>query len=105
MNVALLVHFGSDVGDLRKIGGERVHVIESKADLHAGLLTARLHGGAARDENHQLGAEVGEDGLAGFSKAVAVGQQHHDRGNAPGHAQHGESSAAAVVPHGTVSFA
>ncbi len=104
LNVGLLAGFGSDVGDLRKIGGECVYIIEGKANLHARFLSASLHGRAAGDYDHQFGAEVGEDGLAGLSEAVAVGQKHYDRGDSPGHAQHGESGAAAVVAHCAVSF-
>ena len=71
----------------------------------ARLLTTGLHGSAARNHDDQLGAEVGEDIGAGLAKTIAISQQHDHGGDAPGHAQHGERSAAAVVPHGAVGFA
>ena len=99
LDVGLLADFGSDVGDLGKIGGKRFDVFLGKADWDSRLLAARLHGSPARNHDHQLGAEIGKDVGAGLAEAIAVGQQHDHRGDAPGHAEHGERSAAAVVPH------
>src|SRR4029077_9734817 len=41
---------------------------------------------------------------AGLAEPVAVGQQHHNRGDTPSHAEHGERGAATVVPHSAVGF-
>ena len=38
-----------------------------------------------KDADH-VGAELREDRLKGMAEARAVGQQEHDRGDAPGHA-------------------
>src|SRR5208337_735578 len=64
----------------------------------------RLHGTAPWSQDHQLGAEVGENIGAGLAEAVAVGKQQDNRGYAPGHAEHGQSGAAAAIPHGSVGF-
>ena len=104
LDVRLLADFRRDMGDLGKIGGERFHIFLREADGDPGFLPARLHGSAARNHDHQLGAEIGEDIGAGLAKAIAISQQHDDRGDAPRHAQHGERSAAPVVPHGAVGF-
>ena len=69
------------------------------------LLAASLHRSTARNHDHQLGAEIGEDVGAGLAETIAVSEQHDHRGDAPGHAEHGERGAAAIVPHGAVSFA
>ena len=68
------------------------------------FLSAGLHGSAARNHDDELGAEIGEDVGAGLTKTIAIGEQHDHRGDAPGHAQHGQCRAAAVVTHGAVSF-
>ena len=99
-----LAHFGSDIRDLGKIGGKRVHVIEREARENPGFLTARLHRSPARNDNHQLGTEIRENVGAGLAEAVAVGEQHDDRSDAPRHAQHGERRAAPVIAHGGIGF-
>ena len=75
-----------------------------KRMLHSRLLATGLHGSRARHHDDELGAEVGEDVGAGPAETVAIGQQHDDRGNAPGHAQHGERGAAPIVAHGSIGF-
>ena len=100
----LLADFRGDVGDLRNVGGQRVHVVQGKADGGAGLGAAGLHGSGAGNHDDHLGAEVGKDIGAGLTEAVAVGEQHHYRGDAPGHAEHGQRAAAAVVTHRLIGF-
>ena len=104
LDVGLLADFGSDVGNLGKVGGQRLHIIQSKVDEGSRLLTTRLQGSTPRSHDDQLGAEVSKDIGAGPAKTIAVSQQHHHGGDAPGHAQHGEGGAAAIVPHGAVGF-
>src|SRR5437763_14391487 len=77
-----------------------LNVIEGEADLHAGLGAASLERGASREDTHNLHAEVGEDGADGAAKSASVGHQEYNCGDAPRHAQHGESSAPAVEAHG-----
>jgi hypothetical protein len=93
------------MGDLRKVGDERVNIVLSEADLNSRFLAARLHGSCARHNDHQLRAEIGKDVLAGLAESIAISEQHDHGGNAPGHAQHGESGAAPVVAHRRVRFA
>ncbi len=101
---AILADLRCDMRDLREVRGKQIDIVHGEADLRTGLLSTRLHGTAARNQNHQLGAEVGEDVGARLAKTVAVGQEHDDRGNAPRHAQHGQCRASAIVPHSSVGF-
>jgi len=100
----ILVATGSDVGDLRDVGGEQVEVVQCDANLCAGLLAAGLHGGTAGNDDHELGSEVGEDVGNGVAETIAVGKEHDHRGDAPGHAQHGERGAPPIVAHGVVGL-
>ncbi len=90
--------------NLGKVGGQHVHVFQGEADGPTRLLSTCLGGGAIGHDDHQLGAEVGEDVGAGLAKTVAPGQQHDHGGDAPGHAEHGKRGAAAIVPHGVIGF-
>src|SRR5580693_8021188 len=80
-----------DVGDL-------------EADFTAGLGASGLQGGAAGEGADDVGAPGAEDGSDGVLEAGAEGQQDNDGGDPPGHAEHGERGAAAVVLHGAESF-
>src|SRR5664279_2933967 len=101
---SLLVAAGSDVGNLWNVGSEQVDVLEREAGLRAGFLAAGLHGRAAGNHDDELGPEVGEDVGAGAAEAIAVGKEHADGGNAPGHAEHGEGGTAPVVAHRVVGL-
>ena len=92
------------MGDLRDVGSEPIDVIERNANLCASLFAAGLHGRSARDHNEELGSKVGKDVGAGAAETIAVGKQHDDGGDSPGHAEHGEGGAAPVVAHGVVGF-
>ena len=48
--------------------------------------------------------KLSKDVLDGTAETIAVGQQQHDRRDAPGHAQHGEQRLAQIVPHGAVGL-
>ena len=80
-------------------GGDAIHVVQSEADLDAGFVAAGLLAGAAGKDADGVGAPLGKDRLDGVAEAVAVGEQQHDRGDAPGHADHGDGGAAAVEEH------
>ncbi len=90
---------GRDVPDSGNTGGDAIDVIEGKADTHAGLVSAGLLAGGSREDADGLGAPLREDGLDGAAEAVAIGQQQHYGGDAPGHADHGNGGAATVVEH------
>src|SRR5208337_580133 len=100
----LLGAIGSDVADLRNVGGEQVDVVQCDAEEHTCLLAAGLHGGAAGNHDDQFGAKILEDIGDGLAEAIAVGEKHDHGGDAPGHAQHGEGSAAPVMAHGVVGL-
>src|SRR5204862_715394 len=85
LDVRLLGGFGGDVSNLRNVGGGRVHVGKGKPYGCTGLLATSLHGDAARNHDHLLGAEVGEDRVGGPAEAVAISQQQHDGGYTPSH--------------------
>ena len=104
LDAGLLADFGRDMGDLGKVGGQCLNVILGESNKVSGLLSAGLHGSAARDYDDELGPEIGEDVGAGPAKAIPIREQHDDGGDAPRHAQHGERGAAAIVPHGAVGF-
>ena len=78
---------------------DAVDVVLGEADLDAGFLAACLLAGAAREDADDVRAPLGEDGLDGAREAGAVGQQKHHRGDAPGHADHGDGRAPPVVEH------
>ena len=52
----------------------------------------------------QPGAPLREDGLDGAAESGAVGKQQHHRGDAPGHAHHGDHGAPPVVDHRLVGL-
>src|SRR5438034_290137 len=66
--------------------------------------STRMHGGLTRYNYDQLGAEVGKDVRAGLAESGAVSKQHDNSGYTPPHAQHGQSSAAAVMTHCRAGF-
>src|ERR1700674_2824475 len=104
LDACLLAGFGSDVGDLGKVGGKRLYIILSKADEVSRLLTTGLHGSTARHHDDKLSAEICKDVGAGPSKSIAISEQHDHRSDPPGHAQHGQRRAAAIVTHGGIGF-
>ncbi len=107
-NVALhadrLVLLGRDAIDQRRGGRDAVEVVDGELDLRAGFLSAGLLRGAAGKDADDARAPVGEDDFDGAAKSGAVGQQEDHGGDAPGHAQHGERGAAAVVAHRCVGL-
>ena len=95
----LLIDFRRDEEDAGHAVGDAVHVVQGEADLGAGLVSAGLLAGAAGKDADHVGAPLGKDILDGAAESSAVGQQNYDGGDAPGHADHGDGGAAAVVEH------
>ncbi len=95
----VFVYRGRDVIDAGNAGHEAVDVVEGEADLDAGFFSAGLFAGAAGKDADDVGAPLREDGLDGAAEAGSVSQQEDHGGNTPGHADHGDGGAAAVVDH------
>ena len=91
--------------DFRKRGGDAVDVIEGEADLDAGFIAAGLLAGFAGENADGVGAPLGKDGFNGVGEAVAIGEEQHDGGDAPGHADGGDGGAAAIEEHRLPSLA
>jgi hypothetical protein len=91
--------YGRNMRDAGNAVRDAVQVVQGQAHLHASLVTARLFARAARKDADGVGAPLGKNGLEGAAHACAVGQQQHHRGDAPGHADHGDGRAAAVEEH------
>ena len=72
-------------------------ILDLEAHLRTGLGAAGLERGPAGKDAHHLHAKVGEDSGDRAAKTGAVGQENDDRRDTPGHAQHSECGAAAVV--------
>ena len=85
--------------DFRERGGNAVDVIEGEANLDACFIAAGLLAGFAGENADGVGAPLGKDGFDGVGKAVAIGEEQHDGGDAPGHADRGDGGAAAIVEH------
>src|SRR5437879_10114671 len=83
---------------------QHFYIVIGKADLHSGLVSASLLRSAPRENPDGSGAEAFKNGLDGAGKAFATSKQKNYRGNAPGHAEHGEHGPAHVVPHGGISL-
>ena len=90
---------GRDVDDFRQGGGDAVDVIEREADLDTGFIAAGLLAGFAGEKADGVGAPLGKDGFNGVGEAVAIGEEQHDGGDAPGHADGGDGGAAAIEEH------
>ena len=78
---------------------DAVDVVEGELDLDSGFVAAGLFAGFAGEEADGVGAPLGKDGVDGVAETGAVGQEQHDRGDAPGHADGGDGGAAAIVEH------
>ena len=96
----VLEHDGCNGGYARDGVPDQIHVIKGEADFDAGFVRAGLLGGSAAIDLDVVDAPLGEDVDDGAGEACAVGEQEHDGGDAPGHADHGDHGTAAVVEHG-----
>src|SRR6185437_916495 len=79
-------------------------VIQLQTDLRSCFGTAGLLRRASREHADDLRAERGEYSVYRAAESRTVRQQQHDGSNAPGHAQHGEHGAAAIVLHRSVGL-
>ncbi len=93
-------HDGRDGSDAGNRIPDAIDVILFKANSDAGFVGAGLFGSAAAIDLDVVDAPLGKDVHDGSREAGAVGQQQHNRGDAPSHADHGDGGAAAVVDHG-----
>src|SRR5207245_10592579 len=84
--------------------GRAVDTGIGEADLHSGLVSASLLRTALCENPDGSGAEAFKNGLDCAGKAFAISKQKNHRGNAAGHAEHGEHGLAHVVPHGGISL-
>ena len=87
---ALLIHFGRDAGEHGALRAQVIEIVASQANLHACLGAAGLKGSASGKNGDQVTPKSAEGDHQSVLKASAIGQQQHDRGNAPCHAQHGK---------------
>ena len=101
---AILEGFGRDVLQQRNFGADVVEIVDGEADLRAGLGASGLQFGAAGKDEDEIRAERAEGGPESALEAGAVGEQEHDRRDAPGHAEHGEHAAAPVVAQRVVGL-
>ena len=96
-HLALLIHLGGNAGEHGDLGAQEVEIVAGQADLRAGFGASGLQGSAPGKDGDQVASKSAEGDHQSVLKAGAVSQQQNHRGNAPGHAQHGEQRAAAVV--------
>src|SRR5262249_53314933 len=96
--------FRGDVANQRHAVLDVLQVVQREAVLDTGLHAAGLHGASSGKDAHHLNAEVGKDVVDGAPETGAVSQQEHHRGDTPGHTQHGQGGAPAVVPQRTIGL-
>src|SRR6185436_18818773 len=79
--------------------GDRFGVRQPQAETLARTLTTGLHAGLLREHDRDAVAErATETANQRLIEALAVRQQHHDRDDAPGDAQH-RKACANTIPH------
>src|SRR5215471_11848284 len=81
-----------------------VDVIHSQPNLRTCLRSARLEFGAPWKDEYKIGAEGAECRPQAALEASAVGQQQHNRCDAPRHSQHGQHASPAVVAERVVGL-
>ncbi len=96
----VLVHDGGGGGHALEALLDALDIVDVEADFNAGPGTAGLLGGSAGKDADHVRPELGKDGLKGATEACTVGEQKDDGGDAPGHAEHGDSGATKVMAHG-----
>src|SRR5271166_6184289 len=104
LHIALLFHHRRDAMDKRRGVHDAVNVVEGELDLGTGLLSPGLLRRASGKDAYGAGAPVGEDGLNSAAESRSISQQKYNGRNAPGHAEHGERSAAAIMAHRAVGL-
>ena len=101
---AILEGFRRNALQQRDFGANVVEIVDGEANLRSGLGASGLQLGAAGKNEDEVGAEGAEGGPQSALEAGAVGQQQHDRRDAPSHAEHGEHAAAPVVAQRVVGL-
>src|SRR5438874_9654523 len=104
LHSGLQLRLTGNVAHQRHHIAQHFYIVIGKADLHSGLVSASLLRSAPRENPDGSGAEAFKNGLDGAGKAFAISKRKNHRGNAPGHAEHGEHGLAHVVPHGGISL-
>src|SRR5208283_2584729 len=74
-------------------------------DFAAGFGASSLQRGAAGKYEYEVGAPGAEGDPECALEPCAVGEKQHNRGDAPGHAEHGKNAAAAIVAERVVGLA
>jgi hypothetical protein len=77
---------------------EVVEIVDREFNFAARFGAARLQRGASRKNEDQVRAPGAEGDPESALETRAISEQQHNRRDAPGHAQHGEDAASAVVP-------
>ena len=101
---AVLERFRRNPLQQRNFGADVVEIVDREANLGSSLGASGLQFGAAGKNEDQIGAEGAERGPQSALEARAIGQQKHDRRDAPGHAEHGEHAAPPVVAERVVGL-
>ncbi len=73
-------------------------IVVGEANVMPNALSPRLAGGSARPENDQIGAHRGEHVAVAAFETLPDGDHEHNRGNAPGDAEHGQGAAQLMRP-------
>ncbi len=101
---ALFRHFGRNALEQRNFGADVIEIVDVQANLGSGFGASGLEFGAAGEDENQVGAEGTEGGPESTLEASTVGEKQDHRGDTPGHAEHGEERAAAIVAQGGVGL-
>ena len=78
---------------------DAIHIVQRKAHSDPGLVAAGLLAGLARKEADGVACPTRRRSPGWRGRSLPIGQQQHHRGDAPGHADHRDGRAAAVVEH------
>ena len=90
---------GRNMKDARHGIRHAVQVVHGEANLHSRLVAAHLLAGPARKHADEVGAPLRKDVLDGPVEPCPVGEQQHHRRNTPGHPDHSDGCAPAVIDH------
>jgi hypothetical protein len=88
----------------RDLGPNVVQIVDRQTDLRSSLCASCLQFGASGKDEYEVGPERTESGPQSTLEARPVGQEEHDRRNAPSHSKHGKHAAAPVVAQRVVSL-
>src|ERR1035438_8773431 len=86
---ALFESFGRDSLKQRNLSLQVVEIVDGEFDLAAGLSAARLQRSTSGENENEICAPGAKGDPESALEARTIGEQQHDRGDAPRHAQHG----------------